>query len=617
MKPCGFLASTIVACAIAAASIIDVPGDYPTIQLGLDVAADGDTVLVQPGFYIENIDFHGRNLTLGSLFLTTTDTSYIPLTVIDGGSSGPVVVFQSGEDSTCVITGFTIRHGASLFGGGILCRNSNPTIDHNIISDNAAQSGGGIYCSPHSRPVLSFNTITQNQAQGDSSVGNGGGICCDGSHPIITHCTISDNWANRTGAGIGCSWSSASIDNCTVTGNTARIFGGGICLIDSHPTINACTVAGNSSGDDGGGVFCMRSDPSIDSCAILHNTAVEWGGGICSGWDSDLLVRNCSINGNTGGDGGGLYCYDSHLTVTSCSFDGNSASGGGGVYSHNDGAAIFMGYGAASSLTISRCTLSGNNAGRHAGAISVGVSSTLVATNCTITGNSAAQQAGAIWCYNCTLTMQNSIIEGNVGDGAIHFSGTSTASATFGDFFNNIGGDFSGGTPAGLGAVVAVNVNGDSCDVFRNIFQDPQFVSPSGGDYHLLAGSPCIDAGNPLSIPDPDSTVSDMGAYYYDQETWIDSAKHPIAPAGFCLFPNYPNPFNPRTVLEFALSNPTKVTLIVYDITGRKVLTLVSSWQGAGAHQVIFDGSNLASGTYFARLSAGNIAQTRAMILLK
>ena len=59
------------------------------------VSSDGDTILVQPGTYVENIDFSGRNIVLGSLFLTTGDTTYIAQTIIDGDSSGSVVTIRS------------------------------------------------------------------------------------------------------------------------------------------------------------------------------------------------------------------------------------------------------------------------------------------------------------------------------------------------------------------------------------------------------------------------------------------------------------------------------------------------------------------------------------------
>lgn len=72
------------------ATIINIPDDYPTIQAGIDASSDCDTVLVQPGTYVENIDFNGHNIVVGSLFLTIGDTSYISSTVIDGDSSGSI-----------------------------------------------------------------------------------------------------------------------------------------------------------------------------------------------------------------------------------------------------------------------------------------------------------------------------------------------------------------------------------------------------------------------------------------------------------------------------------------------------------------------------------------------
>ena len=66
------------------ATIINVPEDQPTIQAGINAATNGDTVLVQPGTYVENLYYSVRNIVLGSLFLTTQDTSYISQTVIDG-----------------------------------------------------------------------------------------------------------------------------------------------------------------------------------------------------------------------------------------------------------------------------------------------------------------------------------------------------------------------------------------------------------------------------------------------------------------------------------------------------------------------------------------------------
>ncbi len=116
---------------LCGATVINIPADYPTIQQGIDVAVNGDTVLVQPGLYIENVDFSGHNIVLGSLFLTTRDESYIAATIIDGDSSGSVVTFDNNEDSTAILKGFTITRGNTPEGGGIFCMYSSPVITNN------------------------------------------------------------------------------------------------------------------------------------------------------------------------------------------------------------------------------------------------------------------------------------------------------------------------------------------------------------------------------------------------------------------------------------------------------------------------------------------------------
>jgi hypothetical protein len=144
------------------------PNPFATIQHGIDMASRGDTVLVHPGVYKENINFMGKNIIVGSLFVTTSDEDYILQTVIDGKRNGHVITFANGEASTARLTGVTITNGYAggtswpgFNGGGVLCLNSNPTLTHLRVSNNeAVEEGGGLYLSEcsstqgvHQRPV--------------------------------------------------------------------------------------------------------------------------------------------------------------------------------------------------------------------------------------------------------------------------------------------------------------------------------------------------------------------------------------------------------------------------------------------------------------------------------
>jgi hypothetical protein len=96
-----------------------------------------------------------------------------------------------------------------------------------------------------------------------------------------------------------------------------------------------------------------------------------------------------------------------------------------------------------------------------------------------------------------------------------------------------------------------------------------------------------------------------------------ENASHTAAPASFALEQNYPNPFNPFTTIRFALSQISRVTLIVYNTLGQEVATLVHGELEAGTHEVRFDGSRLASGMYIYTLRAGNSVASKKLMLLR
>ena len=88
-------------------------------------------------------------------------------------------------------------------------------------------------------------------------------------------------------------------------------------------------------------------------------------------------------------------------------------------------------------------------------------------------------------------------------------------------------------------------------------------------------------------------------------------------PKAFSLFQNYPNPFNPTTTIHYDLPKTSRVTLQIYDVLGRKVATLVKEIEMAGKYTTSFDGSRLATGVYFYRLTAGDFVSTKKMLLVK
>ena len=299
------------------ATIINVPTDQTTIQAAINVAVNGDTILVMPGTYVENISFNGKLITVGSLFLTTQDTTYISSTIIDGNSSGSVVIFNNSENSASILVGFTIKNGNSTWGGGIHCEEASPSLNNLYIVNNYADYGGGILCN-----------------------------------------------------------------------------------VNADITLSHLTIAGNNA-DVGGGIYCYQSNPTLEKVLLSSNTATIFGGG--------------------------LFCYDN------------------------------------ANFNIE---------------------------NVTMTNNSAGTSGGAIYCSDSYPDLVNSILWDNIPEEIFLTSG-GTVTATYSDIEGGL---------TGTG----------------NIDEDPLFVNPGNGDYHLQPTSPCIDAGDPASPLDIDGTVVEMGAYYFN-----------------------------------------------------------------------------------------------------
>ena len=102
----------------------------------------------------------------------------------------------------------------------------------------------------------------------------------------------------------------------------------------------------------------------------------------------------------------------------------------------------------------------------------------------------------------------------------------------------------------------------------------------------------------------------------FDEQTGIEDSEIE-APSDYILFQNYPNPFNPVTTIKYALPNNSLVTLKVYDILGREVVTLVNEEKRAGVYEIEFIGSHLSSGIYFYKINAGDFKDVKRLLLLK
>jgi hypothetical protein len=91
----------------------------------------------------------------------------------------------------------------------------------------------------------------------------------------------------------------------------------------------------------------------------------------------------------------------------------------------------------------------------------------------------------------------------------------------------------------------------------------------------------------------------------------------PSLPHLFDLLQNYPNPFNPTTTIRYELPFASHVSLIVFDVLGRQVRTLVNTFEQAGRHEATFNAQNVSSGTYFYRLEAGGSVETRKLTVVR
>ncbi|MFC1888662.1 MopE-related protein [Thermodesulfobacteriota bacterium] len=242
------------------AATLLVPGDFLTIQAGIDAASDGDTVIVANGTYMgpgnRNMPFHGKAITLRS--------AEGPLRcVINCQHKGNAFRFENSEGPKSVLNGFTIINGRELRGGAIYIKESSPTITNCLFRKNQGKRrggidgyGGAIYCTDD----IIVNKVSPWTERGPCK-------------PTITNCVFSGNRADYGGA-IYCysdgpfSVTAPTISHCTITKNSADLEGGGLYSWLSEPVVKNCIFWNNHAGTFYPEIRSIGGSPSVTFCDV-------------------------------------------------------------------------------------------------------------------------------------------------------------------------------------------------------------------------------------------------------------------------------------------------------------------------------------------------------------
>jgi serine protease AprX len=296
---------------VASISLYVSDANTQTIQEAIDAAEDGDTVIIEPGYYTGNgnrdLDFKGKAITVRSVDPNDPDVVASTIIVCQGSESEPHrgFYFHNNEEADSVLAGFTITQGYQSRGGGIYCEHASPTISNCVLVDNSAEYGGGMHNSYSNTNVVNCTFI------GNSAVNWGGGMTnrdCTRSL-TVTNCIFTDNSAS-CGGGMRNYTSSTTVINCTFSDNWARGWeGGGMSNRDGgNPTVINCTFCGNSSTLRGGGIYSDENSSATVSNCILWENSNEGGTDESAQIDSDGPVPLISYSCVQGwmGDLGGI-----------------------------------------------------------------------------------------------------------------------------------------------------------------------------------------------------------------------------------------------------------------------------------------------------------------------
>jgi hypothetical protein len=401
-----------------------------------------------------------------------------------------------------------------------------------------------------------------------------------------------------------------------------RFYSTGLDILNGVLLLERCTIQNNySSGTTGGGLHIWGGCQAvITDTWILNNSARYAAGMMIGGEQTVVTMTHCRVTDNFVSSpfaGGVMIWPGSRLVMMDCEISRNISSsgslriGGGGIAGCNEEGEP------GGNIRLTRCLFSDNSVSgvRAVGGAIYGGDS-LILRNCTFVFN-WANRGGAIFGAN-HLVLQNSILERNPTaeqTSAVIDSIHESAAITYCDFGDHRRSYYRGPELFGFGALSQVNVNGDSCDPYHNLFLEAQFVDTMHCDYRLLADSPCIDAGDPASPRDSDGTVADMGVFPVFQSSGI-SPERSAMPNSLTLSA-YPNPFNAGVMLNYTLERAGNVQLTIYDLLGREAATLASGHRQPGSYRQLWNASEMPTGIYMAVLHTAGQTRLQKLVFLK
>lgn len=570
--------------AAASGSIIRVPTDIPTIMGAVNAAADGDTILIEPGTYSGSITISNKSVFLASLFLITGNKDYIDQTILDGNNGNQVIRITSSAGSATTIWGLQIRNGDD----GIF-----PNAKFNILHCKITDCADGIDYESGSGGICKFNIFENNSDDA---------IDLDDDVDIIIEENIIRN-NNDDGIEIRLQPYTASWLNCIIRRN--EIYGNGedgIQFIDYNGLSNRFFLIERNLIYNNAmvGIGCMGNQNTnenyegasiLERIYVLNNTFAGNNYGITGG-DSLVALNNIFVNH----PGTAMKNVDNQSIV---SFS---------IY-YNNG------------VNFDNCNLDSPN---------LLFGDPLLDADFKLQPESPAIDAGAAaynWNGYTVLNLSPGDYFGAAPDMGAFESGEDDPLPVTLSLFSAEAGN----NQVTLRWVTESELNNDAFIIDRSL---------DGIRFHKIAEIPGKGNSNVRNeYHYIDSGVVNRTIYFYrlaDRDFNGKITYHGIIsarpqppdhlPGRFVLHLNYPNPFNPETNIKFVVPNISpggeKIDLSIYDVFGKKVITLARGAHTPGEYRVKWYGKDesgraMPSGIYYYRLSSRNYSETQKLVLLK